>query len=135
MIEKVNTIIRDKSIVNQWRDTDTVINWFKNIDNKSNCIFMQFYPSISQSILMKAINHTKSFLTFSKKEVNTIMHSCKSLLFNKSVSIKKESDSDFNISTDSFDCAEIFDKIGVYILNILDEEYGKERVGLYKNTG
>ena len=53
LIEKVNTIIRDKSLVNQWRDTDTVINWFKNIDNKSNCIFMQFdieefYPSISK---------------------------------------------------------------------------------------
>ena len=63
------------------------------------------------------------------------MHSCKSLLFNKSVSIKKESDSDFNISADSFDGAEIFDKIGVYILKILGEEYGKERVGLYKNTG
>ena len=26
-IEKVNTIIRDKSLVNQWRDTDTVINY------------------------------------------------------------------------------------------------------------
>ena len=25
LIEKVNTIIRDKSLVNQWRDTDTVI--------------------------------------------------------------------------------------------------------------
>ena len=27
LIEKVNTIIRDKSLVNQWRDTDTVINY------------------------------------------------------------------------------------------------------------
>ena len=53
----------------------------------------------------------------------------------KASEVKKESDSDFNISADSFDGAEIFDKIGVYILNILGEEYGKERVGLYKNTG
>ena len=57
-IEKVNTIIRDKSLANQWRDTDTVISWFKNFDNKSNCIFMQFYieefyPSISKGLLMK----------------------------------------------------------------------------------
>ena len=29
LIEKVNTIIRDKSLVNQWRDTDTVINYLK----------------------------------------------------------------------------------------------------------
>ena len=27
LIEKVNTIIRDKSLVNQWIDTGTVINW------------------------------------------------------------------------------------------------------------
>ena len=30
LIEKLNTIIRDKSLVNQWRDTYIVINWFKN---------------------------------------------------------------------------------------------------------
>lgn len=52
-IEKVNTIIRDKSLANQLRDRDTTINWFKNIDNKGNSIFMQldikeFYPSISK---------------------------------------------------------------------------------------
>ena len=41
LIEKVSTITRDKSLVNEWRGTDTVIKWFKNIDNKSNCIFRQ----------------------------------------------------------------------------------------------
>ena len=41
LIEKVNTIIRDKSIVNKWRDMDTMICWFENIDNKSNCVLMQ----------------------------------------------------------------------------------------------
>ena len=42
----------------------------------------EFYPSISKGLLMKAINHTKSFVTISKEEVKTIMHSRKSLLFN-----------------------------------------------------
>ena len=27
LIENVNTIMRDKSLLNQWRDTDTVINF------------------------------------------------------------------------------------------------------------
>ena len=72
LIEKLNTIIRDKSLVNQWRDTYIVINWFKNINNKSNCIFMQFdieefYPSISIGLLMEAINHTNSFVSMSTK--------------------------------------------------------------------
>ena len=72
LIEKLNTIIRDKSLVNQWRDIYIVINWFKNINNKSNCIFMQFdieefYPSISIGLLMEAINHINSFVSMSKK--------------------------------------------------------------------
>ena len=80
MIEDISTIIREKSLVNQWKDTDRVINWFKNIDNKSKCIFMQieieeFYPSSLKDLLMKAVNHAKSLLLSVKKEVNTVMHS------------------------------------------------------------
>ena len=91
LIEKVNTIIRDKSLINQWRDTDTVINWFKNIVNKSNCIFIQFdieefYPSISKGLLMKAIDHTQSFVTINKEDVKTIMHHSMCILVNLSYS-------------------------------------------------
>ena len=140
MTEKVNTIIRDKSLVNQWRDTDTVINWFKNIDNENNCIFMQFdieelYPSISKGLLMKAM-HAQSFVTINKEEVKTIMHSRKSLLFsNTSVWIKKEGDPDFDVTMGSFDDAEICELVGVYILDVLGEKYRKERVGLYRDDG
>ena len=60
-IEKVNTIIGGKSLVNQWRNTNTVINWFENNYNRSNCIFLQFhikefYSSILKGPFMKAIN-------------------------------------------------------------------------------
>ena len=41
----------------------------------------EFYPFASKDLLMKVINHTKSFVTISKEEVNTIKHSRKSLLF------------------------------------------------------
>ena len=62
----------DKSLVNHLSDTCPVINWFENIDHKSNCIFMQFdikefYRSISKVLLMKGINHTKSIVTISKE--------------------------------------------------------------------
>ena len=113
LIEKVNTIIRDKSLVNQWRDRDTAINWFKIIDNKNNCIFMQFgieefYPSISKGLLTKAIDHAQSFVTINKEEVKTIMHSRKSPLFNNtSVWIKREGCPDFDVTMGSFDGAEI----------------------------
>ena len=69
----------------RWRDTDTVINWFKNIDNKGNCIFMQF--DIEEKFLpfhfkrsFNGSNKSRSVtVTISKEEVKTIMHSRKSL--------------------------------------------------------
>ena len=53
------------SSVNQGRDTDSLVTWFENTQNKKNCIFMQydieeFYPSISEDLLKKAINYARS---------------------------------------------------------------------------
>ena len=113
----------------------------QNNNNKSNYIFMQFnieefYPSISKGLLMKTINHAKSLVTISKEEVITIMHSRKSLLFNNTaVWIKREGDPDIDVTMGSFDGAEICELVVVYILTVLGEKYGKERVGLYKDDG
>ena len=85
-LTKFNTATSNKSLTNQWRDTDTVINWFKNIGSKSNCIFIQldikeFQFSISKDLLMKAINHTKSFVAITKEDANNVTHFPQSLLF------------------------------------------------------
>ena len=96
----------------------------------------EFYPSISKGLLMKAINHTQSFVTITKEEVKTIMHSRKSLLFNNtSVCMKREGDPDFDVTMGSFDGAEFCELIVVYILNVLGGKYGKKRVGLYRDDG
>ena len=86
-LEQLNSKFRDLSSVNQWQETSTVINWFKNIKNKKKCIFMQFdieefYPSVSKELLLKAITYVKTFVNITDEEINTIMHSRKSLLFN-----------------------------------------------------
>ena len=44
--------------LNQRRNTDTVIDWFKGIRNKHLCMFVlldikQFYPSITENLLKK----------------------------------------------------------------------------------
>ena len=48
--ENINEKIRKVSLVDQWKDTDTVINWFQSIADKSKCIFMQF--DIQECILV-----------------------------------------------------------------------------------
>ena len=55
-LENIDTKVRSLSAVHQWKDTDGVINWFKNIQNKRKRTFMkfdteEFYPSTSKKIL------------------------------------------------------------------------------------
>ena len=86
-IESINEKVCNMPSVNQWRDTDTVITWFKNIKNKDKCVFMQYdieeyYPSISEDLLRKAIDYARTFVDVSEEEEETIMHCQKSMLFN-----------------------------------------------------
>ena len=74
-------------IVNQWKNTMNVADWFNNIKSKNNCAFTQFdivefYPSISEDLFMKSLNYAKTLKTVTDLEINIIMHSRKSLLFN-----------------------------------------------------
>ena len=80
LVENVDTKFTELPSVNQWQDSDAVINWLKNIKNKRKCIFMQFdieefYPSISKDLLLKAIDYAKRFVNINDDETKTIMHS------------------------------------------------------------
>ena len=140
-LEQLNSKVRDLSSVNQWQETSTVINWFKSIKNKKKCIFMQFdieefYPSISKELLLKAITYAKNLVNISDEDINTIMHSRRSLLFNNTNTwIKKTGDADFDVTMDSFDGAELCELVCLYILHILGEKYRKHTIGLYRDDG
>ena len=95
-IEQINKSIREKLNVNQWRNAQAVITWFKNIKRKSSNSFIKFdivdfYPSISKDLLLEAINFAKSVTPIQDKFIETILHSRKALLFNKNdVCVKKD---------------------------------------------
>ena len=96
----------------------------------------EFYPSVSKELLLKAITYAKTLVNISDKEINAIMHSRKSLLFNnKDIWIKKNEDPDFEVTMASFDGAELWELVDLYILDILGEKYGKHRIGLYRDDG
>ena len=63
-IDSINKIIREKTNVNQWRNTDAVVTWFQNIENKEISSFIKFdivdfYSFISKGLLINAINFVK----------------------------------------------------------------------------
>ena len=89
---------------------------------------------ISKELLLKAIKYAKTLVNISDEEINTIMHSRKSLLFNNTdMWIKKNGDPDFDVTMGSSDGTELFDLVGLYILYILSEKYGKHRIGSYRD--
>lgn len=73
--------------------TVSIIKWFGNIDNKHLRKFMQFdivefYATITKSILQKALEYGIDFIPISEFDINIAMHAMKSLLFyNNSVTV------------------------------------------------
>ena len=87
----LNDIITDvssKTEKNQWHNTATVINWFKNLSDKHQCKFIifdvaEFYISISEKFLNKSIAYAKSFTKIDNNTINAIKLARKPLLLNK----------------------------------------------------
>ena len=84
---------------------------------------MHFYPSISKELLTKSINYAKSITTIEEEIMKTVFHVRKSVLFEKtSVGIKKDN-TDFDVTMGSYDGAEVFELVGFYLLNLLNNEF------------
>ena len=95
IIVQINQEILKKTDVNQWKTRSNLINWFNNIENKKNCSFIQFdikefYPSITEEILEKAISFAKSLMDIGDHKIRKIKHCRKSILFHNDVAWKKK---------------------------------------------
>ena len=141
ILEKINAKIESLTSLNQWKNTASVINWFNNIPNKANSVFIvfdieSFYPSISEDVLKMSINYAKQFINIPERDIDIIMHSRKSLLFHQDAAWVRKGDSGlFDVTMGSYDGAEMCKLVGLYILNRLSEKYDKESTGLYRDDG
>ena len=87
IVEKININVRGTTHLQQWKNTQDVIDWFSNLKDKSDKTFIKFdivdfYPSISEELLERAINYAKSVSAITEQQESIIWHSRKSLLFN-----------------------------------------------------
>lgn len=140
-LERVVEEIQKTTNVNQWMNTSTVIEWFKKIPNKNRCKFIKFdidnfYPSITEALLDKAILFAKGLTRVSRQDIEIIKQTRKSLLFsNDEVWVKKGDNELFDVTMGSFDGAEVCELVGLYLLDKLALLLGKENVGLYRDDG
>ena len=86
ILDKINLKVVEKYNLKQWKNTSSVIEWFKSINNKEECSFIifdieSFYPSISQKLFTDAINFAKSAYNISNEEIDIIMQARKTPTF------------------------------------------------------
>ena len=139
IVEKLVSFVKKESGFIQWKNTKEVIDWFRNIDNKSKKSFIQFdietfYPSITEQLLRDSIiwANTVTAITDFEKEV---IFSCRnSLLYHNGEAWTKKGNKNFDVTMGSYDGAEICDLVGLFILSKL-QGIGLSSVGLYRDDG
>lgn len=141
ILDTINATIKKSINVNQWQNSAAVIEWFKDIRNKQECTFINFdivnfYPTISEDLLMKAINYAKQYTNISENSVSIIMHSRKSLLCDKNVPWEKRNNKNlFDVTMGSYDGAEVCELVGLLILSELSKIKEVHKIGLYRDDG
>ena len=85
ILDRVNNTILEKNKINQWKNTSSFIEWYRNIKRKDQCSFVvfviaSFYPSFSTKLFDEAISFAKLYYDFTSDELEIIMPSRKTLL-------------------------------------------------------
>ena len=137
-LERINSKIINAKKFNQWKNTDKVISWYNNLENKKNLSFIcfdicDFYPSISEDLLNKALDYATRYDDISDYERHIILHTKKALLYSNESPWCKRKNPDFDVTMGSFDGAETCELIGLYLLSQL--QHLNINVGLYRDDG
>ena len=122
------------------KNTEGVINWFKNIPNKHLYKFLKFdikdfYPSIKEKLLWEAIRFAKLYISITNKDIEAIFHAKKSLLYYKDKPWVKKEASNFDVSMGAYDGAEVSELIGISMLSLLSKLINKNHFGVYRVDG
>ena len=139
-LQEINNSIREKTLLLQWKNTDSVLTWFTGIKSKHSKRFLQmdivdFYPSISEQLLHKAITYAKTLVPIDQRTVDLIFHTRKSLLFTSDGTWVKKSGSIFDVTMGSYDGAEICELVGLYLLHLIKIALPTFDFGLYRDDG
>ena len=149
ILDSINNEVRGHLKLSQWKSTQQVLNWFKDISHKSRKRFLQFdicefYPSITEDLLLKALefaSHVESAKPMLTQEnINIILHCRKSFLFtapsnsNRPTPWQKKSGA-FDVTMGAYDGAEVCELVGLYLLKLVGDQFPDLELGLYRDDG
>ena len=82
--------------------------------------WISIHPSVSDELLKLSLAYAKQHTTISEEDVEIIMHSRKTVLFDKDEPWVKRGDSPmFDVAMGCYDGAEVCELVGLYILHKL----------------
>ena len=141
ILDNINKKLLSVTKVNQWKNTYSVLEWFKHLPNKQKCAFItfdvvEFYPSITETLLERALDFAANYVTISEEDRHIILQAKQSLLFNKGNPWqKRNTQSLFDVTMGSYDGAETCELVGTYLLSQLKEIPCSMQIGLYRDDG
>ena len=138
ILDHINTTIVQKCSFNQWKSTKSVINWFSNIKSKQHSNFIcfdieEFYPSISQDLLIRALDFASRYVSITAEGRSIIIHAKSSILTHKNQHWQKKGPTTFDVTMGSFDGAETCELVGSFLLSQLQQL--NINIGLYRDDG
>ena len=73
ILDRITKSVQKTTSVNLWQNTSSVIDWFNSISQKKNCSFVSFdvvdfYPSITETILEQALTFASQFTEVTNEE-------------------------------------------------------------------
>ena len=113
--------LREETGLLQFKNSDSVVSWFKAIPEKRKCSFIildvvEYYPSISEKLLRKALDWASSIVPMAEDVKETIISSHKTLLYSGNTAFKKKSGELFDVTMGGYPGAETSDLVGLFLL-------------------
>ena len=132
IFDNINMKLFETTKINQWKNTVSAIKWFNSLKDKHLMKLVMFdikdfYPSITQYLLNKAVNFASEYIHISISDIHVVHHARKSLLFDGSHTWIKKQEGLFDMSMGAYDGAELCELVGTYMLTLLSKKYKKKR--------
>ena len=103
LLERINTKVIASTNLHQWKNTNDVIYWYNNINNKQDHSLIvfdvcEFYASITKELLNNALDFAAKYVDISNQDRHIITHAKESILYKNDTSWCKKGDSSFDVT-------------------------------------
>ena len=140
ILDKINSNLIGQLKVNQWKDTQNVIEWLIKTEEKTNHKFIvfnikDFYPSIKETLLIKAINFAEERVNITNEDKVIIKLRRSSLLYDNNEPWLKKDSGSFDVTISAYHGVEVCKLAGTFFLYKLSLKYNKNNIRLYCDEG